>query len=173
MTVEQKGKFRFQNQDVTIIGRDLKAGEKAPDFVAQNMDWQIIRPLEQTEGKVRIIGPLPSLSTSVCDREARRFNQEAVSLGEDIVIFMVSMDVPFTLKSWCGMAGIDRVIPLSDHLTGEFGEKYGVLIKEARLFRRAIFVVDRQGTIAYAAYMPVLGEEPNYEAVLEYARKAL
>ncbi|MCX8062143.1 MAG: redoxin family protein, partial [Anaerolineales bacterium] len=89
------------------------------------------------------------------------------------IIEMISMDLPFTLKNWCGAAGVDRLLTLSDHLTAEFGEKYGVLIKELRILRRAIFVVDRNDVLTYVAYMPALGDEPDYEAVLAHAQAAL
>jgi thiol peroxidase len=173
MKVERKGLMKFGGQDVTIIGQDLRAGDKAPEFTAQAQDWSSVKGLGSTKGKVRIIASLPSLSTSVCDRETRRFNQEAAALGDDIAILTVSMDLPFTLKNWCAAAGIERVITLSDHLSGGFGQKYAVLVKEQRIFRRAIFVVNRQGIIVYAAYMPALGEEPDYAAVLQAAQQSL
>jgi thiol peroxidase len=126
-----------------------------------------------TAGKVRIIAAVPSLETDTCDRETRRFNQEASALGRDIVIEVVSTDLPYTQKRWCGAAAIEQVMVLSDHMTAEFGEKYGCLIKERRILRRAVFVVDRQDIVVYAAYMPALGVEPNYEEVLAAARAAL
>ncbi len=171
--VERKGLLQFHGQDVTVVGPDIRVGQPAPEFSATTKDWQDIQALESTAGKVRIIGSLPSLNTSVCDRETRRFNQEAAALGEAVAILMVSMDVPFTLNNWCAAAGVEKVVTLSDYKRGEFGEKYGVLLKEHRIFRRAIFVVDRQGIVRYAAYMPALGDEPDYAAVLEAARKAL
>ncbi|HSQ16724.1 MAG TPA: thiol peroxidase [Anaerolineales bacterium] len=171
--IERTGLLKFAGQDVTIVGSDLQVGEKAPEFTAQAQDWSEIKGLRSTKGKVRIIGSLPSLSTSVCDRETRRFNQEAAALGEDVAILTVSMDLPYTLKNWCAAAGIDQVTTLSDHQSADFGKKYGVLVKEKRIFRRAVFVVDRKGILTYTAYMPALGEEPNYAEVLEAARKAL
>jgi len=171
--MERTGLFQFQNKEMTIVGKDIVVGQQAPEFKAQAGDWSMVSALESSAGKVRIIGSLPSLNTSVCDRETRRFNEEAAALGEDIAIIMVSMDVPFTLKSWCAAAGIERVLTLSDHLAGEFGEKYGVLLKEFRIFRRAIFVVDRRGMVVYAAYMPVIGDEPIYAEVLDAAQAAL
>jgi thiol peroxidase len=68
---------------------------------------------------------------------------------------------------------VEQVMVLSDHQHAEFGEKYGVLIKERRVLRRAVFVVGRDDKIVYAAYMPTLGDEPNYEEVLEAAKKSL
>ncbi len=173
MSIERKGILKFHDQDVTIVGEDLKVGDAAPEFEAHTMEWKLFQGLADTQGKVRIIGSLPSLNTSVCDRETRRFNEEASALGEDVVIEMISMDLPFTLMSWCAAAGVERVVTLSDHRTAEFGEKYGVLIKELRILRRAIFVVDRNGILTYVAYMPALGDEPDYEAVLASAKAAL
>jgi thiol peroxidase len=156
-----------------VIGADLLVGQQAPEFEVTTKDWSLFKGLQDTAGKVRIIASLPSLSTSVCDRETRRFNQQAASLGEDIIILTVSLDLPFTLNSWCGAAGVDKVITLSDYKTAEFGKNYGVLLKEPWIFRRAIFVVDLKGKIVYADYMPVLGDEPKYEEVLSVARAAL
>lgn len=172
MGIERKGIFQFKGHDMTVIGEDIKAGQQAPDFTVSTQEWLPFNGLEDTSGKVRIIAALPSLSTSVCDRETRRFNEEAANLGEDIVVLTVSMDLPYTLRNWCAAAGIDRVVTLTDHKSADFGEKYGVLLKEARIFRRAIFVVDRSGKVVYADYMPVLGDEPNYVDVLAAARSA-
>jgi len=133
----------------------------------------VVHGVAETKGKVRIMAAVPSLETSVCDRETRRFNEEAATLGEDVVIQVISMDLPYTQKRWCGAAGIEQVQVLSDHKMAEFGAKYGVLIKERRIFRRAVFVVDRQDKITYVDYMPELGNEPKYEEVLEAARAAL
>jgi thiol peroxidase len=173
MATLRKGLMKFAGQDITIVGDDLQRGQKAPEFKVHAKDWSEFQGLAHTAGKIRIIGSLPSFNTSVCDRETRRFNEEAAALGEDIAILMLSMDLPFTLKNWCAAAGIDKVITLSDHKTGEFGEKYGVLMQENRIFRRAIFVVDRSDQVVYAAYMAALGEEPNYEDVLAAARQAV
>jgi thiol peroxidase len=171
--VERKGIVQFHGTDVTIVGEDIHVGQQAPEFTAHSADWEEVKVLESTRGKVRVIGSMLSFSTSVCDRETRRFNQEAAALGSEVAIVMLTMDLPFTLKNWCAAAGVDQVITLSDHLTGEFGQKYGTLIKEFRFLRRAIFVVDRDGKVLYAAYMPVLGDEPDYARVLETVKKAL
>lgn len=170
---ERTGLIKFAGRDATVIGDDLHPGQPAPDFTVQAQDWSPFRGLADTAGKVRIIAAVPSLDTAVCDRETRRFNQEAAALGPDVVILVISTDLPFAQKRWCGAAGVDQVKVLSDHMTAEFGERYGCLIKEARVLRRAVFVVDRAGKIVYAAYMPALGDEPDYAAVLDAARAAL
>jgi len=173
MTIERFGIVKFKGQAVTVIGQDLKPGDVAPEFSVQTIDWSPFNGLANTPGKVRIIAAVHSLDTEVCDRETRRFNQEAAAMNKDIAILVISTDLPYAQKHWCGAAGVDQVTVLSDHLDADFGAKYGCLIKEARILRRAAFVVDRAGKITYAAYMPALGEEPDYAEVLAAARAAL
>ncbi len=171
--VERKGLIKFAGMDQTIVGEDIQAGRKAPNFTIQKNDWTVSKGLKETKRKVRIILSLPSLDTAVCDRETRRFNEEASKLGKGIAVLVVSMDLPVVQKRWCGAAGVENVITVSDTLKADFGKKYGTLMKEVRLLRRAVFVVDRKGIVTYAAYMPTNGDEPNYEEVLAAARAAL
>jgi thioredoxin-dependent peroxiredoxin len=173
MARERVGLIQLAGKDATVIGDDIQVGQVAPDFSVQALDWSQVRGLGDTNGKVRIIAAVPSLSTDVCDRETRRFNQEAANLSKDIVIEVISTDLPYTQKSWCGAAGVDQVMVLSDHMEVEFGVKYGCLIKERRIMRRSVFVVDRQDKVTYVAYMPALGVEPDYKEVLDAARAAL
>jgi thiol peroxidase len=173
MSLKRKGLLKIGDQDMTVVGADIKVGQRAPEFKLHDHSFEIFKGLADTQGKVRIIASVPSLETSVCDRETRRFNQEAASLDDDIVILVVSTDLPMTQKRWCGAAGVDQVITLSDHRKAKFGKKYGCLIKERRILRRAVFVVDRQGTVVYVDYMPTLGDEPDYDAVLQAAQQAL
>ncbi len=173
MATERFGIIKVGGKDATVIGDDVKVGQSAPDFTVHATDWSVVRGLADTEGKVRIIAAVPSLDTDVCDRETRRFNQEAASLSKDILIQVLSTDLPYAQKRWCGAAGVEQVMTLSDHQSVEFGEKYGVLIKERRILRRAVFVVGRNGKIMYADYMPALGDEPNYADVIEAAKQAL
>ena len=173
MTIERAGLLQFRGNDVTVVGADIKVGQKAPEFTATTQEWKAFNGLQDTHGKLRIIGSLLSLNTSVCDTETRRFNQEATGLDERIVMLTLSMDLPYTIKNWCAAAGVDRVITLSDHKNADFGQKYGVLLKEPRILRRAVFVVDPNDVVVYSAYMQVLGDEPDYQEVLKAARLAL
>jgi len=173
MINERFGLVKFRGLEVTVIGPDLKPGESAPEFSVQTLDWSPFKGLADTQGKVRIIAAVPSLDTDVCDRETRRFNVEASAMSKDIAILVISTDLPFAQKRWCGAAGVDQVTVLSDHLSVDFGPKYGCLIREVRILRRAVFVVDRKGKLTYTAYMPALGEEPNYTEVLASAQAAL
>jgi thiol peroxidase len=173
MTTKRKGLIQVGGKDATVIGDDIKVGQKAPDFAVFKTDWTPIRALKESRGKVRIIAAVPSLDTDVCDRETRRFNQEAAALGRDIVIFAVSTDLPYAQKRWCGAAGIDQVLTVSDSYKADFGKKYACLIEERRILRRAVFVIDRKGIVTYVDYMPALGNEPKYDEVLAAARQAL
>jgi thioredoxin-dependent peroxiredoxin len=173
MKNERKGLMKFKGLDITIVGQDLARGENAPEFTVQNNDFELFKGLKETSGKVRVIASAPSLETGVCDRETRRFNLEASTLGEDIIVMVISMDLPYTQKRWCGAADVERIITLSDHMFADFGEKYGCLIKEARVLRRAVFVIDRQDKLVYSDYMAELGLEPDYEDVINAAKAAL
>lgn len=170
---KRSGLIKYAGQEQTIIGDDIVVGQKAPDFVIQKNDWSVSKAFKETKRKVRIIASVPSLDTAVCDRETRRFNEEAAELGEDIVVMVVSMDLPVAQKRWCGAAGVEQVMTVSDAIKADFGKKYGTLMEEVRILRRAVFVVDKKRIVKYAAYMPTNGDEPNYEEVLAAAKAAL
>jgi thiol peroxidase len=173
MPRERVGLIKVGGREATVVGDDLQVGDPAPEFEAHSPEWEVVYALDSTRGLVRIIAALPSLDTPVCDRETRTFNQKAADLGPDIRILVVSTDLPYAQNRWCGAAGIDQVVTLSDHLTGEFGIRYGCLIKERRILRRATFVVDRKDRVAYASYLPKLGDEPDFNEIFEAARRAL
>jgi thiol peroxidase len=109
----------------------------------------------------------------VCDREIRRFNEEAAQLSQDIAILVISTDLPFAQARWCGAAGVDQVRVLSDHKYTEFGMKYSCLLSEPRILRRAVFIVNQHNVLQYADYMAALSQEPNYEEVLRTAKDLL
>ncbi|MBL6965316.1 MAG: thiol peroxidase [Anaerolineales bacterium] len=173
MVIEREGLIQFGGKAAIIIGPDLEVGLTAPEFTVHTQSWLDFSGLAETQGKVRIIAAVPSLETSVCDRETRKFNEEAAALSEEIAILVISTDLPYTQKRWCGAAGIEQVLVLSDHKTADFGAKYGCLLKDQRVLRRAVFVVDRSDRLAYVAYMSALGEEPDYAEVLAAAKAAL
>lgn len=173
MTTERNDFFKLGEKFATILGDDVKVGQIAPEFTSMLPGWKTINPLQYSKGKVIILCAVPSIDTETCDIETRRFNEEASNLSDDIIIYVVSTDFPFAQKRWCAAAGVDRVKLVSDVLEAEFGLKYGLLIKERRYFRRAVFIVDREGKLTYVNYIPILGQEPNYAEVLEEAKKAL
>ena len=167
---EHSAAVTMHGNPLTLIGQQPKVGDKAPDSELLGNDLSPVK-LSSFEGKVCIIASVPSLDTPTCDMETRRFNEAAGQLGDDVVVLTVSTDLPFAQKRWCGAAGVENVITLSDHRDASFGEAYGVLIKELRLLGRSIFVLDRDGIIRYIENVKELSEEPNYDAVLEAARE--
>jgi thiol peroxidase len=165
--------FKIGDKFVTVLGDDVRVGQKAPEFTVVAQDWKPVNPIAESKGKVAILSSVPSLDTDVCDRETRRFNEEAAKLSDDIVIWTVSTDLPYAQKRWCGAAGIDKVRVVSDSVEADMGVKYGLLVKERRTLRRAVFVIDHDGTLTYVDYMKHNSLEPNYEEVIEAAKKAL
>ncbi|NLC70509.1 MAG: thiol peroxidase [Desulfuromonadaceae bacterium] len=162
---ERSGIVTLKGNRVTLLGEAPKVGQAAPDCQLVANDLSPVS-LSAFRGKVCILASVPSLDTPVCDSETRRFNQEAASLGEDAVVIAVSVDLPFAQKRWCGAAGVDRVITLSDHRDVSFGLGFGVLIKELRLLARAVFILDREGVLRYSQIVPEATDEPDYEGVL-------
>ena len=168
---ERHGAITFKGEPLTLVGELPQVGEAAPDFTALDNDLAQVA-LSSFRGKTVVIASVPSLDTPVCSTETRRFNQEADSLGEGVVILTVSMDLPFAQARWCGAAGIDAVTTLSDHCDASFGKSYGVLIKELRLLARAVFVVDTGGKLAYLQLVEEMINEPDYDDVLRAVAQA-
>ncbi len=169
---ERRAVVTMKGKPVTLVGNEVKAGDEAPDAVVLDNDTAEVR-LSSFRGKVLIVSSVPSLDTSVCSTETRRFNGIAAELGEDVIILAVSMDLPFAQRRWCGAAGVDRVRTLSDHRDASFGRSYGVLIKEARLLARAVFVICRRGIVRYVQLVKEVSQEPDYDEVLAAVRKLL
>lgn len=169
MPVERSNAVTLKGNPFTLVGPELKAGDKAPDFLAVGQDLKPVT-LADTQGGVRIFSVVPSLDTPVCDAQTRRFNQEAGRLP-NVRIYTVSMDLPFAQSRWCSAAGVSNVTMLSDHRHASFGTNYGTLIKELRLNARALFIVDADNTIRHLEYVREVAEHPDYEAALEATRK--
>jgi thiol peroxidase len=162
---EHPGAITMKGNPLTLLGSMPQPGQTAPDAQMVDNNLSPVR-ISDYRGKILIISSVPSLDTPVCDMETRRFNTEAVKLGSETVILTVSMDLPFAQKRWCGAAGIDKVVTVSDHRTAEFGRLYGTLIQELRLLARAVFVVDREGMVRYVQLVREVAQEPDYEAIL-------
>ena len=168
-TKERKGAVTFKGNPLTLLGPEITAGQQAPEFQVLGQDLSPVS-LSSFQGKTLLISVVPSLDTPVCDAQTRRFNEAAATLP-NVRILTISMDLPFAQKRWCGAAGIERVTVLSDHKDASFGTAFGALVKELRLLTRAIFLVDRGGTVRYVEYVPEVTAHPNYDAALAAARQ--
>ncbi len=160
----------FQGNPLTLEGNEVKVGDTAPDVEVLANDLSPVR-LSGFRGKICVICSVPSLDTPVCDTQTRKFNEQAASLGDNVVVLTISMDLPFAQQRWCGSANAEYVQTLSDHRKAEFGNGFGVLIKELRLLSRAVFVVDAEGIIRYIQIVDELTDEPDYEAALKAVKE--
>lgn len=167
---EHPGAITMRGNPLTLIGRLPEVGQAAPDFEVLDNNLAPVK-LSSFKGKICIIASVPSLDTPVCDIETRRFNTEAAKLSADVVILTISMDLPFAQKRWCGAAGIDKVITLSDHRNAEFGAAFGTIIKELRLLARAVFVLDKNGVVRLVQLVKEVAQEPDYAAVLDAVKQ--
>jgi thiol peroxidase len=166
--MERPGAATLKGNPLTLVGPELKEGDKAPDFDVVDNSLNPVN-LGKTGNAVRIFSVVPSLDTPVCDAQTKRFNDETAKLP-GVEIYTVSMDLPFGQKRWCGAFGVDKVKMLSDHRNGSFGANYGTLIKELRIESRAIFVVGKDNVIRYVEYVKEVADFPDYEGALQAAR---
>lgn len=166
---ERTGVVTFKGNPLTLSGNPVATGMPASDFVALRRDLSPLS-LDSLRGKVVVINSVPSLDTPVCAMQARRFNQEAASLGDRVKVLVVSMDLPFAQGRFCATEGIANLETLSDHRDASFGQAFGLLIKELRLLARAVVVVDAGGVVRYQQVVPEVTSEPDYEAALAAVR---
>lgn len=172
MVQERTGIATFKGNPITLIGPELKVGDQAPAFnLSKNLLEQAT--LSDYAGKVKLISVVPSLDTGVCDAQTRRFNEAASELGDDVIVLTISADLPFAQARWCGAAGVDRVVTLSDYRDNSFGKAYGVLIKEFVIDMRSIFVIDQNNVIQYVEYLPEMAEHPDYDKAVAAVKQLL
>lgn len=168
--MERKGIVTFAGNPLTLVGDEVKVGDKAPAFTVLDKDLREAKLSDFTR-KVKIISVTPSLDTPVCDLQARKFNAEAGALGDQVAVINISMDLPFAIARFCTSAGIEKIRALSDHRDASFGNAYGVLIKELRLLSRSIFVIDSSDVIRYIEVVPEITNQPDYNKALAETKK--
>lgn len=168
--MERKNVVTMKGNPLTLVGEEIRVGEKAPGFKALTTELSETG-LSDLKGKIKVVAAVPSLDTPVCDLQIKRFNDEATKMSNDIMVIFISMDLPFAQKRFCGEFNIKRVKTFSDHRDADFGVKYGALIKELRLLARAVFVIDKDDTVTYVEYVKDITTPPNYAAVLEAIKK--
>jgi thiol peroxidase len=163
------GAVTYKGVPQTVLGPVIRPGDRAPNVTLTANNLSSVE-LGDYAGKVRLISVVPSLDMGICDLQTHRFNDEAADLGPDVVVLTISADLPYAQRRWCVAAGVERVITLSDHRDMAFGNAFGTHIEELRLEQRAIFVLDREGTVHYVEYVPAFAQHPDYEAALAAVR---
>jgi thiol peroxidase len=162
----------MHGNELVLVGNEPQVGQALADVELSANDLSAVK-LSSFRGKVCVITTIPSLDTPVCDIMTRRFNKEAVSLGDDVAVLAVSTDLPFAQARWCGAAEADNIQSLSDHRDATFGESFGVLLRDLRLLARAVFVLDKEGVLRYVEIVGELTEEPDYDAALKAVSELL
>ena len=171
MTERRENIFTMKGNPVTLVGKEIKVGDKAPDFTVLKNDTSAYS-LKDAGDNIKIISVVPSVDTGVCELQTINFNEMAAELG-DVVILTISVDLPFAQSRFCGAHGIDKVITLSDHKDLSFGLSYGFVMEELRLLSRGIVVLDKDNTVRYVEYVKEMGSHPDYDRVLEEVKKLI
>lgn len=172
---ERTGEAFEYDERLTVVGSKLRPGDKAPDFALDYIDpadssAHVVR-LSDSAGSVRLLNVVNSLDTPVCHVETRHWDKLRAELPPGVTVYTVSMDLPYAQARWATAEGVAHK-SLSSHKSEQFGQDYGVMLKEWRLLQRAVFVIDRDGRITHAEYVPDQMAEPNYMAAVEAARQA-
>ncbi len=160
-TVTQRG------NPITVGGSFPKAGDAAPDFNLTGADLKDVS-LKDYAGKKKVISIVPSLDTPTCAKSTRVFNERAGS-NANTVVLIVSADLPFAQKRFCGAEGLSNVVTLSTIRGRDFHQKFGVDIQEGPLkglTARGVVVLDESNKVVHAELVPEIGQEPNYDAAL-------
>lgn len=166
---KRKGVVTMHGDPMTLVGKEIKVGDKAPNFTVANNDLSSYN-LTDAGDKVKIISVVPSLDTGVCELQTIRFNEEASKL-DDVVILTISVDLPFAQDRFCSAHNIDKVIILSDYKDLSFGEAYGFVLEELRLLSRGIVVVDKDNIVKYVEYVKEVTDHPDYDKAIEAAKE--
>ena len=169
--MEKRSVTTFAGKPVTLLGHEVKVGDKAPAFTCVKQDLTPFS-LADVEGKVKLVSVVPSVDTGVCELQTVRFNQEAGKLADTAVI-TISCDLPFAQGRFCAAKGIDNAVVVSDYNGHHFGLAYGFLIEELMLLNRGIVVIDKDDVVRYVEYVAENTEHPDYDQALEAARALL
>ncbi|WP_425451840.1 thiol peroxidase [Candidatus Colwellia aromaticivorans] len=150
---------------VTLLGTQINIGDEAPNFKVVDKNFTPVH-LSDFKEQTLLISVVPSLDTGVCSLQTKRFNEEAAKLPKNITILTISNDLPFAQKHFCKVENVDLVKVLSDSVWRNFGESYGLIIKDMGLLTRAIFIIDSQGIVKYKELVANISQHPNYENAL-------
>jgi thiol peroxidase len=154
----------LNGKPMSLAGPEIRVGQKAPDFKLLATDFSEVR-LSQSRGRIRLLSVVHSLDTGICDLQTKKFEEQAGKFA-DVVIYTISMDLPFAQARYCGANDIKNLKTLSDYRDASFAKAYGVLIEDLRLLSRAIFIIDRDDTVRYVEYVPEVAQHPDYEKAI-------
>jgi thiol peroxidase len=157
----------LKGSNINTLGNLPAVGSKAKDFTLVGTDLSD-KKLSDYQGKNIILNIFPSVNTGVCASSVRKFNEEAASL-QNTVVLCISKDLPFAQSEFCAAQGIQNVEMLSDFRTN-FGEEYGVQMADGPLkglLSRSVVAINAAGDIVYEEQVPEITQEPDYSAALK------
>lgn len=171
--MERPAAVTFKGNAMTLVGPEVKVGQPAPNFTVRYFEGGLKEITKGSlAGKPTLLSVVPSLDTGVCKIQTKKFNDQVAALGDKINAVTVSLDLPFAMNRFCGAEEIKSMKVGSDYFDKNFGNAYGLLIKELQLLARAVFVLDSKGTVAYAETCGEVTNEPNYDAALAALKSA-
>ncbi len=162
----------FLSNPVTLLGNEVSVGNVAPDFTALTKDLTPTS-LYSFAGKIKVLTVFPSLDTSICAAQVRKFNQDLGNIHPNVVILAISNDLPFAQNRFCSAEGLAHVVTLSDHRNTDFGLKYGFLIEELRLLARGVVIVDSDNKIQYVEYISEITNEVDFDSAIQAVKKLI
>ena len=173
--MSRSGAVTFKGSPLTLVGEAVQVGQQAPDFTLHRFDAGALKEIHPADlqGKPTLISVVPSLDTSVCQVQTKKFNDQLAAFGDKINALTVSLDLPFAMNRFCGAEGIKSMQVGSDYQTRSFGHNWGMLIDELKILARGVFVLDRQGKVVYAQQVKEVAEEPNYDSPLAALKSQL
>ena len=160
--------------EITLQGNPIHTNGELPAVGSQAPDFRLVdgelndRTLADYRGKKKLLNIVPSLDTPVCAESTKKFN-EAVAGRDDVVVLIISADLPFAQSRFCTGEGLENVIPLSMMRDRNFAKDYGVLITDgplAGITARAVVVLDENDKVVYTELVPEIAQEPNYDAAI-------
>ena len=172
MSNERDGAVTLKGNPITLLGPELKVGDKAPDFICD----QGLAPsvsLSDMGDKVKVFNVILSIATPVCQNQTRKFNEELANIGGELEAYIISVDLPMAHKTFCGSEGIEIIKGISDYKDNTFGSAYGVLMKDHKVLCRAVFVIDKDNTIKHVEYVAEIATEPDYDSALNVIKNLL
>jgi thioredoxin-dependent peroxiredoxin len=167
LIMSRAGAVTFKGNPMTLAGEAVQVGKPAPDFTLHYFEGGLKKlTLADLKGKPSILSVVPSLDTPVCAMQTKKFNEQLAALGDKVNAVTVSLDLPFAMNRFCGAEEIKNMRVGSDYQDRNFGTNWGTLIEELKIMSRAIFVLDSDGKVVYAEYVPEVASEPNYESAM-------
>ncbi|MBE0358863.1 thiol peroxidase [Pseudoalteromonas aliena] len=160
------GKVSAQGKPVTLLGKGVSVGDTAPNFKVVDGNFTPVT-LDDYKDQAILISVVPSLDTGICSLQTRHFNEKVAAQFPAVAMLTISADLPFAQKRFCKTENIDKITALSDSVWRDFGQKYGLIIKDMGLLTRSVLILDRSHNIIYKQLVSSLSTEPEYNSVLE------